>query len=282
MEKVDTDASFGIQWRPFETLGDLDYADDICLITHRLQDMKQKFEKLAAISSLVGLKVNFKKTKLMRIGTTNIQPLSVVIDSKQHTIDDVKHFCYLGSIVATDGGTELDIKTRITKARVDFDKLKKVWCSRNISRKLKLRLFNSCVKSVLLYSSETWKVTEQITSKLQAFTNSCLRRICRIFWPNVISNINLWQLTSSRPIDKEILERKWRWIGHTLRKPVNDVARMAFEYDPRGSRQRGRPRMTWRRSIEAESKKFGSWNQIKKLAQNRTQWKKFVAALCSD
>ena len=281
MDKLDRSVELGIQWRPFEKLGDLNYADDMCFITHNFQDKKDKFEKLSAIANSVGLKINLKKTKLMRIGTTNKDPFSVTINSTQHVIEDVESFCYLGSIVSIDGGTEQDIKTRISKARVAFYKLNKVWHNRNISRKLKLSLFSSCVKSVLLYSSETWKVTDKIMGQLQTFINSCLRRICRIFWPYTISNIDLWQLTSSKEISKEILERKWRWIGHTLRKPADDIARMAFEYDPQGSRQRGRPRMTWRRSIILESKKFGTWKQIKKMAQDRTQWKNFVSALCS-
>ncbi|XP_063539377.1 uncharacterized protein LOC134748514 [Cydia strobilella] len=36
----------------------------------------------------------------------------------------------------------------------------------------------------------------------------------RIYWPRTISNVRLWQMTEQKPIGQEILERKWRWIGH--------------------------------------------------------------------
>jgi hypothetical protein len=39
--------------------------------------------------------------------------------------------------------------------------------------KTKLRIFNACVKSVLLYGCETWYVTRNIERKLQSFINRC-------------------------------------------------------------------------------------------------------------
>ncbi|XP_063078276.1 fish-egg lectin-like [Engraulis encrasicolus] len=53
---------------------------------------------------------------------------------------------------------------------------------------------------VLLYGSETWRTTKHITNKLQTFTNHCLRRILKIFWPNRISNTSLWELDHNGPI----------------------------------------------------------------------------------
>jgi hypothetical protein len=38
-------------------------------------------------------------------------------------------FCYLGSVVAEDGGAKSDVNVRIQKARGSFSKLRKVWLS---------------------------------------------------------------------------------------------------------------------------------------------------------
>ena len=46
--------------------------------------------------------------------------------------------------------------------------------------------------------------------------------------------------------------RKWRCIGHYLRKDDTDIAEMALEWNPQGTRRRGRPRMTWMRLTHAE------------------------------
>ncbi|KAJ4446355.1 hypothetical protein ANN_13051 [Periplaneta americana] len=80
----------------------------------------------------------------------------------------------------------------------------------------KVRLFESNVKSVLLYGSETWKVTKYLTHKLQTFLNRCLRNILGAWWPNVIANTLLRKKMRQKPIDLEIKRRKWCCIGHAL------------------------------------------------------------------
>ncbi|KAJ8367756.1 hypothetical protein SKAU_G00077840 [Synaphobranchus kaupii] len=65
-------------------------------------------------------------------------------------LEEVEAFTYLGSGMDTTGGTDAYIKSRINKARVVFNILRKIWSSKTISTKTKLRIFNSNVKQVLL------------------------------------------------------------------------------------------------------------------------------------
>jgi hypothetical protein len=72
--------------------------------------------------------------------------------------EDVKEssdFCYLGSVVAEDGGASSYVNVRIQKARRSFPKLRKVWLSTSIRKGTKIRIFTARVKSVLLYGCET-------------------------------------------------------------------------------------------------------------------------------
>ena len=56
---------------------------------------------------------------------------------------------------------------------------------------------------------------------------------------------------------------EWRWIGHTLRKPRNNVNKRALFWNPQGKRNRGRPKNNRRRSAEQELRQIGlQWNQI--------------------
>ncbi|XP_073820509.1 uncharacterized protein [Musca autumnalis] len=281
LRKTNSEIEDGIQWRPHEKLSDLDYADDICFMSHSIAGTRAKLEQLLQNAKTIGLKINMKKTKLMRLETQNTSPLIVMVDSTPTVVDDVDSFCYLGSIITKDGGADTDVQSRINKARIAFHNMRKIWSSRNISRSTKLRLFNTSIKPILLYGCETWKVTKTINQALQVFINKCLRRICNIFWPTIISNADLLQLTSSEPIEREIKRRKWRWIGHTLRKDDTDLNKMAFEWNPQGTRRRGRPKMTWIRTIQAESKNFGTWPEIRRIAQDRQRWNELVSALCS-
>jgi len=185
----------------------------------------------------VGLKINATKTKLMRIGTTRDDGVSVV-DGR---IEEVDEFTCLGSIVSKKGGTDEDIQARIGKTRQAFAMLRPIWRSTALTTKTKLRVFGSNVKAVILYGSETWRLTKSLEKKLQVFVNKSLRNILRIWWPRKISNKELWKQTGQRPIEQEIRQRAWGWIGHTLRRPDGHLAKRALEWNPQGKRKRGRP-----------------------------------------
>ena len=48
----------GIQWSLTTSLEDLDFADDLALLSHRIQDMRDKTQALEVQSAKVGLKIN--------------------------------------------------------------------------------------------------------------------------------------------------------------------------------------------------------------------------------
>jgi hypothetical protein len=59
------------------------------------------------------------------------------------------------------------------------------------------------------------------------------------------------------PTEQQIKERNWCWIGHTLHKPQGAIERHALDWNPQGTRRRGRPRTTWKRTTEGELQKAG-------------------------
>ena len=91
------------------------------------------------------------------------------------------------------------------------------------------------LKSVLLYGCETWLVTNEIQRKIQTFVNGSLRYTLRIWWPNMISNKDLWKVTGQEDINLEIRKRKFRWIGHTLRKEDGEIPKAALLWNPQGN-----------------------------------------------
>jgi hypothetical protein len=60
----------GITWKLTERLEDLDYADDICLLSQSYKDIKEKLEGLNKEAVEVGLKINASKTKAIKINST--------------------------------------------------------------------------------------------------------------------------------------------------------------------------------------------------------------------
>ena len=276
MKETNKGKSNGIQWTPWQKLDDLDFADDLALLSHAHIQMQGKTTDLDSVSRSIGLRIHPGKTKVLRMGPVSSNPIIIGTTS----LEEVDSFTYLGSIVDKQGGTEADIKARIAKARTAFKQLTTVWKASNVSLRTKLRLFNSNVKSVLLYGCETWTTTKTAVKKVQTFINRCLRSILKIKWQDRISNEEVWVRTKQKHLEEEIRHRKWRWIGHTLRKPGSSITRHALQWNPQGSRDRGRPRETWRRCVDREMAANGlTWNVVSKSAKDRKCWKKLVCGL---
>nr|KAG5689969.1 hypothetical protein BaRGS_033650 [Batillaria attramentaria] len=187
----------GIQWTLWTQLDDLDFADDLALLSHSHSQMQDKTTRLEATSAGTGLKINRKKTELMKINTTANTPVTV----GGEPIREVESFVYLGSVVDGQGGTDRDVTARIGKARAAMVMLKNVWASKVVSIRTKLRIFNSNVKSRRSGYEE------------------------------------LWERAGQEPVAKQILRRKWGWIGHTLRKPAASTTRQALTWNPTGEKE---------------------------------------------
>jgi hypothetical protein len=231
------------------------------------QDMQHQATSLEEIANQTGLLINPQKKKTMRINTTQTDKLTI----RDTEVENVEQFTYLSSIISTTGGTDEDIKARKRKAQQVFTMLKPVWRSTTLRTSTKLRLFNS---NVLLYGSETWRDTASSIKALQVFLNRCIRTIMGVRWPYTVSNKELWRKTKQQQINLTIRSRRWKGIGHTLRKANNNITNQALEWNHQGKRKKGRPKNSWRRGIISELQAINTtWGEAKRKAQDRTRWK---------
>ena len=67
--------------------------------------------------------------------------------------------------------------------------------SKQIKTNTKLRIFNSNVKAVLFYGSETWRSAQKTLKRIQTFINKCLVKNLHLKWTDKISNTTLWKMT---------------------------------------------------------------------------------------
>jgi hypothetical protein len=59
-----------------------------------------------------------------------------------------------------------------------------------------------------------------------------------IRWPEVITNTELWEATGEeKPTILQIKMRKWRWIGHTLKKADKSTEKQEVDWNPQGTRR---------------------------------------------
>ena len=96
-------------------------------------------------------------------------------------------------------------------------------------------------------------------------------RILHLKWTDKVSNTTYWKMTKHLLTENEIKKRKWRWIG--LRKPPETITRQAITWNPPGKRRRGRPRNTWQRDSERETKEMGyTRREMERMVTDRKQW----------
>lgn len=168
MKQVTSNSRTSIQWSLTEQPEDLDFADDLALLTHAHHQMQEKSCKLETTAAALELKINTHKTKIMQINNKNVSPITM----DQQQLEEVVSFTYTGSIITIDGGTDEEVKV------------------------------NSNVKSIFVYASETWKITTKIADKIQVFLNCCLRRLLGIIWPKC-QPVGTHQTRNNRKADEE-------------------------------------------------------------------------------
>ena len=91
------------------------------------------------------------------------------------TLECVYSFTNFGSVISSDGSEQKNIKNRLSKAWNAFTSLRPVWRSSVYIIRIELNLYNSIVKSVMLYGSECWQVVETAFHKIDAFHNEIFK-----------------------------------------------------------------------------------------------------------
>ncbi|VDP02572.1 unnamed protein product [Schistosoma margrebowiei] len=110
-----------IQWTSRMQLDDLDFADDLALLSRTRQEM-QKMTSVAA----EGFNIHKGKSKIHRHNTACTNPIKIDGDD----LEDVKTMTYLSSIIDEHSGSDADVKAWIGKARAAYLQLRNIWNSK--------------------------------------------------------------------------------------------------------------------------------------------------------
>ncbi|VDP01716.1 unnamed protein product [Schistosoma margrebowiei] len=101
---------------------------------------------IAPASSSVGLIKHKGKSNILKFNTENTKPITV----DGETLGEVGSFTYLGSNINERRGSGANVKARIGKVRAVFLQLKNIWNLKQLSANIKVRIFNTNTKTVLL------------------------------------------------------------------------------------------------------------------------------------
>ena len=110
------------------------------------------------------------------------------------SLEVVDDFQYLGIKV---NDTVKDFQHRRTKVWTAFLKINKIWNS-NAGIKLKIKIFNASVLSVLLYATESYVTDTALQNKSNAF--QCLRVVLKINKEGYATKEYVYKLSNTQPL----------------------------------------------------------------------------------
>jgi len=215
-------------------LTDLDFANDIALISDSPVALQNMTTDLQGNAAKVGLRIIAEKTKAMAGGNT--LALSLRVEHKD--MEFVEHFQYLGSNISRDDDADYDIYTRIGKASLVHRGLRPVWRSDNISKNTKMRLYTSIVIPSAIYASETWRTTDKTNRMLNVFNRRCLCDIMGVSWKDHVTDEELLSSAGIEDLQDIVADRRRRFIGHVPRLPTSQPASLVIDWTPEGGSRR--------------------------------------------
>lgn len=244
---------------------DVRFADDQAMVANKHDSLQKIMNSLNTAASSYGMKINIKKTKVMRVSKEGGGVMDIRLDGEK--IEQVGKYKYLGVWITEDGRCNEEIKCRIAQAKEAFTKRREL-LTKGMKRETKKRIIKVMVWTVALYGAETWTIRKSERQKIEAFEMWVWRRMEKISWTEHVTNEEvLLRVGEERAMLNTIMNRKKNWIGHVLRR--EGLFKDIIEGKMEGKRTRGRKRM----GMFSDLIGSGDYGQLKRRAENRRRWR---------
>ena len=193
------------------------------------------------------------------------------------TVESVQSFTYLGSEVNSQQVLEATIKERLVKAGTIFAMLSRIWQASTLPIKVKALVYNTLVRPVALYGSETWALLPGQEQQLDTADMKWVRRI---------AGVTLWDQLHNAEIRFRALphclvswsetcrQSRLRYYGHLHQLPLDRAPRIALDREAPGAHRPGRPVTSWNTLIEMDAATRGlTLEELHQLAPDRDQYR---------
>ena len=184
-------------------------------------------------------------------------------------IEAVDRFCYLGDMIDGKGDADAAVTARIRSGWKKFRDMSGVLCRKGMSLRMKGELYKACVRSAMIYGSETWAMKEEQKRRLETNEMRMLRMICGVTLRDRISNEEIRSRVHVAPLGTVITRNRLRWFGHVVRREDESLIKQAL--DMRAQRRgRGRPKLRWEELVSRDMRVNGLSRED---AMNREYWR---------
>ena len=147
------------------------------------------------------------------------------------------------------GGCKAAVKERARISWVKFRQCRELLNSKRFLLKLKGTVYQSCVRSAMLYGSETWCLRENEMAILRRTERAMVRALCGA---KLMDKKRTEHLMDMLGLKETVVQTAngVGWYGHVLRKDDGNALIKVLEFEVRRKRKQGRPKMTWKTQVE--------------------------------
>jgi hypothetical protein len=137
-----------------EGVWELLFADDLVLMEETKEKLQERLVEWQLRLENKGLKMSNKKTEVMVCSKEGVESIKVM-DKNMNELRQVDSFKYLGSRMDKQGSSGMIVRDRISAAWSKWRELSGVIGDKRIPRQLKVKLYKTVIRPILLYSLET-------------------------------------------------------------------------------------------------------------------------------
>ena len=123
---------------------------------------------------------------------------------------------------------------------------------KEVSLKLKGKLYVTCVRSAMIYGSEMWAMTVEQSGRLERTEIRMVRWLCGVSLRDRVPSAELRERMGIESVSDAVKWNRLRWLGHVLQKDDDDWVKKIMSFEVEGKRRWGRLKMTWSQVVERD------------------------------
>jgi hypothetical protein len=221
------------------------YADDMVLLAYNVADLQDKINLVEKYFTENGLVVNLQKTKVVIFKNGNVKRSKPKIFWGDNELDIVDDYVYLGVPFFSNMDYKNTTKHFVTKSKIAENQLHGLFHKSKISSlDTKLRLFESLVKSILMYCSHLWGIFS--IHSFDVFYNDFLKRMLSLprFTPNWFVRIE----TQCKRIESSYVKNVLYFLSKILCRDRNSLIYQCYN-ELRKSAAKVKMKWNWFRGL---------------------------------
>ena len=120
------------------------------------------------------------------------------------------------------------------------------------------KIYQCCVRPVLLYCCETWELTVADEARLRGVERRMIRMMCVVrLIDRMLTDVFRDRVGVVVKIEDLIIQSCLQCYSHVMHGDINSQIREVMDVEITGKRKKGRPRKWWEECVKKDLERYG-------------------------